>query len=69
MVLVPGPHFLNSALDLIAGRVHLGGALVLAIGARLIFVSTCVTPSPSTLACRVIGILTPPASRARWGVS
>jgi uncharacterized membrane protein YjjP (DUF1212 family) len=30
MVLVPGPHFLNSALDLIAGRIHLGGA-------RLIF--------------------------------
>jgi len=26
MVLVPGPHFLNSALDLIAGRIHLGGA-------------------------------------------
>jgi uncharacterized membrane protein YjjP (DUF1212 family) len=24
MVLVPGPHFLNSALDLIAGRIHLG---------------------------------------------
>jgi len=26
MVLVPGPHFLNSALDLINGRVHLGAA-------------------------------------------
>src|SRR5215813_5053516 len=24
MVLVPGPHFLNSALDLISGRIHLG---------------------------------------------
>jgi uncharacterized membrane protein YjjP (DUF1212 family) len=24
MVLVPGPHFLNSALDFIAGRIHLG---------------------------------------------
>jgi uncharacterized membrane protein YjjP (DUF1212 family) len=24
MVLVPGPHFLNGALDLIAGRIHLG---------------------------------------------
>jgi uncharacterized membrane protein YjjP (DUF1212 family) len=24
MVLVPGPHFLNSALDLIGGRIHLG---------------------------------------------
>jgi uncharacterized membrane protein YjjB (DUF3815 family) len=26
MVLVPGPHFLNSALDLIGGRIHLGTA-------------------------------------------
>jgi uncharacterized membrane protein YjjP (DUF1212 family) len=26
MVLMPGPHFLNSALDLIAGRIHLGAA-------------------------------------------
>jgi len=26
MVLMPGPHFLNSALDLIGGRIHLGAA-------------------------------------------
>ena len=26
MVLVPGPHFLNAAIDLIKGRIHLGGA-------------------------------------------
>src|SRR5262245_11846726 len=26
MVLVPGPHFLNAAVDLINGRIHLGGA-------------------------------------------
>jgi uncharacterized membrane protein YjjB (DUF3815 family) len=26
MVLMPGPHFLNSALDFIAGRIHLGAA-------------------------------------------
>jgi uncharacterized membrane protein YjjP (DUF1212 family) len=32
MVLVPGPHFLNSALDLIAGRMHLGGARLLYAG-------------------------------------
>jgi uncharacterized membrane protein YjjP (DUF1212 family) len=44
MVLVPGPHFLNSALDLIAGRMHLGGArlmyaglIVLAIASGLLF--------------------------------
>jgi uncharacterized membrane protein YjjP (DUF1212 family) len=29
MVLVPGPHFLNSALDLISGRIHLGAARLL----------------------------------------
>jgi uncharacterized membrane protein YjjP (DUF1212 family) len=29
MVLVPGPHFLNSALDLMNGRIHLGGARLL----------------------------------------
>ena len=32
MVLVPGPHFLNSALDLIAGRIHLGGARLIYAG-------------------------------------
>jgi uncharacterized membrane protein YjjP (DUF1212 family) len=44
MVLVPGPHLLNSALDLIAGRMHLGGArlmyaglIVLAIASGLLF--------------------------------
>jgi uncharacterized membrane protein YjjP (DUF1212 family) len=43
MVLVPGPHFLNSALDLIAGRIHLGsarliyaGMIILAITAGLL---------------------------------
>jgi uncharacterized membrane protein YjjB (DUF3815 family) len=29
MVLVPGPHVLNGALDIIRGRVHLGGARLL----------------------------------------
>jgi uncharacterized membrane protein YjjB (DUF3815 family) len=43
MVLVPGPHFLNSALDLIAGRIALGAArlayavlIVVAISAGLL---------------------------------
>ena len=36
MVLVPGPHFLNSALDLARGRIHLGAA-------RLIFALLLVT--------------------------
>jgi uncharacterized membrane protein YjjP (DUF1212 family) len=29
MVLVPGPHFLNAALDMVAGRIHLGAARLL----------------------------------------
>jgi uncharacterized membrane protein YjjP (DUF1212 family) len=44
MILVPGPHFLNSALDLIAGRVALGTArlvhavlIAVAISAGLLF--------------------------------
>src|SRR5258705_9125307 len=43
MVLVPGPHFLNGALDLIGGRIHLGaarlvyaGMIVVAIAAGLL---------------------------------
>jgi uncharacterized membrane protein YjjP (DUF1212 family) len=43
MILVPGPHFLNGALDLIAGRIHLGAArliyallVVVAISAGLL---------------------------------
>jgi len=43
MVLVPGPHFLNGALDLIGGRIHLGAArliyaslIVMAISAGLL---------------------------------
>ena len=44
MVLVPGPHFLNGALDLIQGRISLGGArllysalIVVAISVGLLF--------------------------------
>src|SRR5258708_6769188 len=44
MVLVPGPHFLNGALDLINGRIHLGAArliyallIVVAISIGLLF--------------------------------
>jgi uncharacterized membrane protein YjjB (DUF3815 family) len=43
MVLVPGPHFLNGALDLVSGRIHLGiarlvyaGLIVLAIATGLL---------------------------------
>jgi uncharacterized membrane protein YjjP (DUF1212 family) len=44
MVMVPGPHFLNGAMDLIGGRIHLGaarlvfaGLIVIAISAGLLF--------------------------------
>jgi uncharacterized membrane protein YjjP (DUF1212 family) len=44
MILVPGPHLLNSALDLIKGRIHLGSArliyaalVIVAISAGLLF--------------------------------
>jgi uncharacterized membrane protein YjjP (DUF1212 family) len=40
MVLVPGPHFLNSALDLISGRIHLGTARLLYAGLIVVAIST-----------------------------
>jgi uncharacterized membrane protein YjjP (DUF1212 family) len=40
MVLVPGPHFLNSALDLIAGRIHLGGARLIYAGLIVLAIIT-----------------------------
>ena len=40
MVLVPGPHFLNAALDLIGGRIHLGGTRLLYAGLVVVAIST-----------------------------
>ncbi|MBV8565842.1 MAG: threonine/serine exporter family protein [Methylobacteriaceae bacterium] len=40
MVLVPGPHFLNSALDLIGGRIHLGAARLIYAGLIVIAIAT-----------------------------
>jgi len=40
MVLVPGPHFLNSALDLISGRIHLGIARLVYAGLIVIAIAT-----------------------------
>jgi uncharacterized membrane protein YjjP (DUF1212 family) len=61
MVLVPGPHFLNSALDLIAGRIHLGGA-------RLIYAALIVVAITAglLLGLAVFGVVLPtdPAGRA-----
>ncbi len=40
MVLVPGPHFLNGALDLIGGRIHLGAARLVYAGLIVVAIST-----------------------------
>ncbi len=40
MVLVPGPHFLNGALDLICGRIHLAAARLLYAGIIVVAIST-----------------------------
>jgi uncharacterized membrane protein YjjB (DUF3815 family) len=40
MVLVPGPQFLNAALDLIGGRIHLGGARLIFASLVLVAIST-----------------------------
>jgi uncharacterized membrane protein YjjP (DUF1212 family) len=40
MVLVPGPHVLNGALDLIRGRVHLGAARLVYAGLVIMAIST-----------------------------
>jgi uncharacterized membrane protein YjjP (DUF1212 family) len=40
MVLVPGPHFLNSALDLIAGRIHLGSDRLIYAGLIVLAITT-----------------------------
>src|ERR1700686_2834501 len=39
MVLVPGPHFLNGALDLVAGRIHLGAARLTYAGLIVVVIS------------------------------
>jgi uncharacterized membrane protein YjjP (DUF1212 family) len=40
MVLVPGPHVLNSALDLIKDRIHLGAARLIYAGLVIVAIST-----------------------------
>jgi uncharacterized membrane protein YjjP (DUF1212 family) len=40
MILVPGPHVLNGALDLIAGRIHLGAARLVYAGLVIMVIST-----------------------------
>jgi uncharacterized membrane protein YjjB (DUF3815 family) len=40
MVLVPGPHILNGALDLMSGRMHLGSARLIYAGLVVVAIST-----------------------------
>jgi uncharacterized membrane protein YjjP (DUF1212 family) len=40
MVLVPGPHFLNAAIDLISGRIHLGAPRLFYAGLIVVAIST-----------------------------
>ena len=40
MILVPGPHFLNGALDLIRGRIHLGAARLVYAGLIVVAIAT-----------------------------
>jgi len=40
MVLVPGPHVLNGALDIIKGRIHLGAARLMYAGLIIVAIST-----------------------------
>src|SRR5262249_14400465 len=40
MVLVPGPHILNGALDLMSGRIHLGSARLVYAGLIVVAIST-----------------------------
>lgn len=40
MVLVPGPHVLNGAMDLVEGRIHLGAARLIYAGLVIVAIST-----------------------------
>jgi uncharacterized membrane protein YjjP (DUF1212 family) len=61
MVLVPGPHFLNGALDLIAGRIHLGSARLIYAGLIVVAIAVGLL-----LGLAVLGVSLPtdPAGRA-----
>jgi len=61
MILVPGPHVLNGALDLITGRIHLGAARTDLCGLVIVAISTGLL-----LGLALLGISFPvdPAGRA-----
>jgi uncharacterized membrane protein YjjP (DUF1212 family) len=61
MILVPGPHVLNGALDLVKGRIHLGSARLIYAG--LVIVAIC---TGLLLGLALLGVSLPvdPAGRA-----
>src|SRR4029077_14428977 len=61
MVLVPGPHVLNGALDLVEGRIHLGSARLIYAGLVIVAISTGLL-----LGLALLGVSLPidPAGRA-----
>lgn len=61
MILIPGPHVLNGALDLIKGRVHLGAARLIYAGLVIVAISTGLL-----LGLALLGVSLPldPAGRA-----
>jgi uncharacterized membrane protein YjjP (DUF1212 family) len=61
MILVPGPHFLNGALDLLKGRVHVGAARLTYAGLIVVAISTGLL-----LGLALLGVSLPvdPAGRA-----
>jgi uncharacterized membrane protein YjjP (DUF1212 family) len=61
MILIPGPHVLNGALDLIKGRVHLGAARMIYAGLVIVAISTGLL-----LGLALLGVSLPldPAGRA-----
>jgi uncharacterized membrane protein YjjP (DUF1212 family) len=61
MVLVPGPHFLNSALDLFRGRIALGGARLIYAGLIVVAIAVGLLLG---LALLGVSLPTEPAGRA-----
>ena len=64
MILVPGPHVLNGALDLIKGRIHLGAARLVYAGLVIMVISMGLLfgPCPPDLPCPCGKTSSPPAS-------
>ena len=60
MVLVPGPHVLNSTLDFVGGRIHLGAARLIYAGLVIVAISTGLL-----LGLALLGVSLPPDQTGR----